>query len=79
VLLNDKAMLTSVLNYHVIKGKVRGKDIRARDSLSIQGQSLKIASNDGGYTVNGAKVSKHEINSVNGVIHPIDTVMKPKQ
>ncbi len=78
-LLKDRAKLASIINLHVLKGSVLAKDLKARDSRSIQGETLTFAANDSGFTVNGAQVSKQEIEASNGVIHGIDTVMMPKQ
>ena len=76
-LLKDKERLTSIINAHVMKGSMLAKDFKASASPSIQGESLKLAHSDSGFTVNGAKVSRQEIEASNGVIHPIDTVMMP--
>lgn len=77
-LLKDKVKLASIINSHVLKGAVLAKDFKARDSRSIQGETLRFAASISGFTVNGAKVSKQEIEASNGVIHAIDTVMMPK-
>jgi uncharacterized surface protein with fasciclin (FAS1) repeats len=77
-LLKDKAKLAAVLSHHVIKGAVLARDITACDSRSLQGDTLTFAANDSGFTVNGARISKQEIEASNGVIHGIDTVMMPK-
>jgi uncharacterized surface protein with fasciclin (FAS1) repeats len=77
-LLKDRAKLASILNAHVLPGAVLAHDLVARDSMSVQGEPLHIAANDSGFTVNGARVSKREIEASNGVIHPIDKVMMPK-
>ena len=74
-LLKDKAKLAALLNFHVIPGAVLAKDMKPRDSRSRQGESLTIAANDAGFTVNGVPLSRHEIEASNGVIHPIDTLM----
>ena len=74
-LLKDKAKLAALLNFHVIPGAVLAKDMKPRDSRSRQGESLTIAANDAGFTVNGVPLSRHEIEASNGVIHPIDPLM----
>ena len=76
-LLKDKDKLVSVINSHVMKGSVLAKDFKAGASPSIQGEALQLAASDSGFTVNGARVSRQEIEASNGVIHPIDTVMMP--
>ena len=77
-LLKDKAKLASIINCHVLSGAVLAKDLKAQESRSIQGAPLRFAANDSGFTVNGARVSKQEIEASNGVIHAIDTVMMPR-
>jgi uncharacterized surface protein with fasciclin (FAS1) repeats len=74
-LLKDKAKLAALLNFHVISGAVLAKDMKERESRTRQGESLRIAANDAGFTVNGVPLSRHEIEASNGVIHPIDTLM----
>ena len=77
-LLKDKAKLAAILNFHATRGTVLAKDIKAHDLPSIQGGPLTMWSDDHGFTVNGAKGLRQEIEASNGVIHGIDTVMKPK-
>ncbi len=78
-LLKDKVKLASILNYHVLPGTVLAKDLKDGDAKTVQGGSVTIASNDAGFTIDGAKVTRKDIESSNGVIHAIDTVMMPKQ
>lgn len=78
-LLKDKAKLAATLNFHVIRASILTKDIKESESQSIQGGALTFADTGDGFTVNGARVSKQEIEASNGVIHSIDTVMLPKQ
>ncbi len=76
-LLKDKAKLAALLNSHVMKGAVLSRDIKSRQSQSLQGLPLAFAANDTGITVNGARVAKNEIEASNGVIHGIDKVLMP--
>ena len=76
-LLENKAKLADILNFHVIPGALLAKDLQANDSRSRQGDMLTIAANEAGFTVNGAKLSRNTIEASNGVIHPIDAVMLP--
>jgi uncharacterized surface protein with fasciclin (FAS1) repeats len=78
-LLKDKEKLTDLIDAHVMAGAVLAKDMGSREATSLQGGPLRIAANDSGFTVNGAKVSREEIEAANGVIHPIDTVMTAKR
>jgi uncharacterized surface protein with fasciclin (FAS1) repeats len=76
-LLSDKAALTKVLTYHVVPGKVEAADVVTMTSAStVEGQSLKISVGDS-VMVNNAKVIKTDIDTSNGVIHVIDSVMLP--
>ncbi len=76
-LLKDKAKLTAVLTYHVVAGKVMGKDVAAGKVKTVQGSELTV-STTGGVMVDGAKVIKTDIVADNGVIHVIDSVVIPK-
>ena len=76
-LLKDKEKLSAIINAHVMKGSMLAKDFKASASPSLQGDALTLAPSNSGFTVNGAKVSRKEIEASNGVIHPIDTVMMP--
>ena len=77
LLLKDKAKLASIINFHALRGAILAKDLKAQDSRSLQGESLTFAANDAGFSVNGARISRQEIEASNGVIHGIDTLMMP--
>lgn len=76
-ILADKALLTSILTYHVVSGKVYAKDVKAGKVKTVQGAELTITT-DGGVKVDGANVTATDIIAANGVIHVIDSVMLPK-
>jgi uncharacterized surface protein with fasciclin (FAS1) repeats len=76
-LLADKEALTKVLTYHVVPGKVMAKDvIKLSSAQTVQGQSLSIDASSG-VKVDNARVLKTDIETSNGVIHVIDSVMLP--
>ena len=75
-LLADKEKLTAVLTYHVVAGKVMAKDVKAGDVPTVNGKTIKIAT-EGGVMVNDSKVTATDIKAKNGVIHVIDTVLMP--
>lgn len=76
-ILADKDLLTSILTYHVVPGKVTAADVVKLDSAStVQGANLTISTEDG-VKVNGANVTQTDIMTSNGVIHVIDTVLVP--
>jgi uncharacterized surface protein with fasciclin (FAS1) repeats len=75
-LLKDKPRLAAILTYHVVSGKVMAKDVKAGEVRSVQGQMLRI-SDTGSVTINNAKVIKTDLETSNGVIHSIDSVLMP--
>lgn len=75
----NKEKLIAVLTYHVVAGKVMAADVvKLEKAKTVQGQEVKIAANSEGVKVNESKVVKTDIETKNGVIHVIDTVLLPK-
>ena len=79
LLADPKGALTDVLTYHVVPGKVMSTDLS--DGMMVEtvnGESLKITVNDDGSVMVGdATVVTADIETANGVIHVIDTVLVP--
>jgi uncharacterized surface protein with fasciclin (FAS1) repeats len=76
----NKEKLVAILKYHVIPGKAMAVDVVKLDGQevkTVQGEKAKVAVKDGTVTVDGAKVIKADIETSNGVIHVIDTVILP--
>jgi len=88
----NKAMLTSVLTYHVVAGKYDMKALEAKikqggghaELKTVNGQPLWIM-NNGPHNIqlkdgqgNVANISTYDVNQKNGVIDVIDTVLMPK-
>ncbi|MFX0096974.1 MAG: fasciclin domain-containing protein [Candidatus Hodarchaeota archaeon] len=77
-LLQNKQQLTNVLTYHVVAGKVMSKDVAGlRSAKTLQGQEISIDTSNG-VRINNANVIKVDIETSNGVIHVIDTVILPR-
>ena len=77
-LIADKAKLAKVLTYHVVAGKVMAADVmKIKEAKTVEGQMLKIDTSSG-VKVNDAKVVKADVETSNGVIHVIDTVLMPQ-
>ena len=75
----DKAKLTAILTYHVIPGKVLAADVlklNGQSVTTVQGGSLKIDTQHG-CKIGSANVVKTDIETSNGVIHVIDSVLLP--
>ena len=73
----NKALLASILTYHVVAGKVEAKDVvKLTSATTVEGGAVTIMIKDGGVVLNGnSNVVKTDIQTSNGVIHVIDTVI----
>lgn len=75
----NKARLQSILTYHVVAGKVMSRDVAKRESAkTVGGRDIAFKTEKGRVMVNGARVIKADIDTSNGVIHVIDTVLLPE-
>ena len=75
----NKPKLQRILKSHVVSGRVMAADVvKISSAKAVSGDTLTIASRDGGVTVDGSKVMKTDIAATNGVIHVIDSVILPK-
>ena len=77
--LADKAKLTSILTFHVVPGKVLAKDVvglNGKSVKTVQGGMLKVDTSSG-VKIGDATVVKADVETSNGVIHVIDTVLLP--
>ena len=72
----NKALLTQILTYHVVSGKVMAADVTDGDVATVEGQNIKLSTAEG-VTVNGATVVAADVAATNGVIHAIDAVILP--
>ena len=70
--------LRAVLTYHVVAGKVMAADVVELDSAAtVQGQSVTVSTMGNGVMIDSANVVQADIETSNGVIHVIDTVLIP--
>lgn len=77
-LLADKEKLTKVLTYHVVPGKLMAADLTGKTSLeTVQGEDLTLDT-ESGVQVDDASVVRADLETSNGVIHVIDSVLMPK-
>jgi len=80
-LLENKELLTKILTYHVIPGKVMASDVMALQEgtmvKTVEGSDIKVSKMNG-VMVDNAKVVKTDIVCSNGIIHVIDSVLMPK-
>lgn len=79
-LLRDKEKLAAILTYHVVPGRVEAKDVvKLTTANTVNGQAVTIKVENGMVHIDGAMVTKTDVQASNGVIHVIDTVILPRQ
>lgn len=74
----NKDKLVAILTYHVVSGKVMSGDIAGKkaDVPTVQGSDISVDATNG-VKINDATVVSADIETSNGVIHVIDTVILP--
>lgn len=74
----NKQTLTDILLYHVVSGNVMASDVVNLDSAStVLGKDVTIKVEDGKVFINDAEVIITDIETSNGTIHVIDSVILP--
>ncbi len=74
----NKDKLIAILTYHVVPGKVLASDVvKLNSAKTVNGKSALVKVADGGVMIDGAKVVATDIETSNGVIHVIDSVILP--
>lgn len=79
-LLGDIPALTDILLYHVVDGAVFAETVVTLDGQSVptlSGKSVMVKVDMGNVFVNDAQVIITDIETSNGVIHVVDTVILP--
>lgn len=75
----NRDQLVAILKYHVVPGRVAAADVVSlKEAKTAQGQSLAITVKDDVVKVDGASVVTTDIETSNGIIHVIDSVVMPK-
>lgn len=78
--LADKELLTQVLLYHVVDGKVMSPDaiaLAGNDVETLSGDMISLSLDGDNLMINDAMVTTADIEASNGVIHVIDAVLIP--
>lgn len=74
----NESILAQILTYHVANGKLISNDVVATDSIpTINGNSVAVSIVDGVVFVDQSAVTTVNLDTSNGVIHVIDTVLIP--
>jgi uncharacterized surface protein with fasciclin (FAS1) repeats len=78
LLADPEGALTQILLYHVVPGKVMSGDLSdGLEAATAQGENVAFTIGDGTAMVNDANIVAADIETSNGVIHVIDTVILP--
>ncbi len=74
----NRDQLVAILTYHVVPGAVKAADVIKLDSAAtVNGAEVAISIKGDNVMVDNAKVIATDIETSNGVIHVIDTVILP--
>ena len=75
----NQDQLKALLTYHVVSGKVMSSDLAGKqiEVASVEGAPIMIDATGANVMVDGATVTKADIEADNGVIHVIDSVIQP--
>jgi uncharacterized surface protein with fasciclin (FAS1) repeats len=79
----NKTMLTKILTYHVVPGRLEASDLTDGKMLkTVEGEQLAVKRDGGKIWIVDAKggssmVTISNVNQSNGVIHVVDTVLMP--
>ena len=77
-LLANPDKLREILLYHVVPGKVTSAQVvKLSKATTAEGSDVQIRVADGSVMVDNATVTATDIETTNGVIHVIDTVILP--
>jgi LPXTG-motif cell wall-anchored protein len=70
--------LAELLKYHVVQGSVNAADVaQLTGTKTLEGNPLAVTVNNGKTQINDATMTGSEMQTANGVIHPIDRVLVP--
>lgn len=73
----DKALLTSVLTYHVLPAAVTSATVANGPAKTVQGAPVALYKSGSFVTVEEAVITTPDITASNGVVHIVDRVLIP--
>lgn len=75
----NRSTLDRILRYHVVTGEFDASQLTSRTSInSVEGGSIAIVSSNNSLTLNNSsQVTQSNIDTNNGLIHAIDTLIVP--
>lgn len=76
----NKDMLTDILTYHVVAGKYISSDIEdGTELISVNWEKLMFTIKNGVIMVNDSVITMADVETSNGVVHAIDSVLMPSE
>lgn len=76
----NKGKLAEILTYHVVPGRIYADlALKAGEAETLQGSTVTIRIQDGKAMVNDAEIITTDIDTTNGVVHVIDSVILPAE
>ena len=74
----DPQKLAALLKYHVVEGAVKAADVaKLNGAKTLEGDPLAITTKDDKTQINNATLTGSDLETANGIIHPIDRVLIP--
>ena len=76
----NQDQLKAILTYHVVPGKTMSSDLAGKEVevASVEGSAISIDATGDNVMVDDATVTQADIETDNGVIHVIDSVIQPQ-
>jgi uncharacterized surface protein with fasciclin (FAS1) repeats len=75
----NKTKLTDLLNHHVVEGKIAFKDLKDGEKLrTLNGKELHVHVKEGAVSIDGSRIEAHDVETSNGVIHSVESVVTKK-
>ncbi len=75
----NKTKLTDLLKHHVVEGKIAFKDLKDGEKLkTLSGRELSVHIKEGAVSIDGSRIEAHDVQTSNGVIHSLETVVTKK-
>lgn len=73
----NKVELTSLINQHVVAGKINFKELKDGDRLkNLAGKELSVKVINNIVSIDGATIQNRDVPTSNGVVHSLDAVLK---
>ncbi|MDQ0735369.1 fasciclin domain-containing protein [Arthrobacter agilis] len=73
----DSAMLSSILTYHVVPGKIQPAELEGTTQTTVQGATLEVTGSGDALKVNDANIVCGGVQTANAVVYLVDGVLTP--